>query len=296
MKVLGVIGATGQQGGSVVDFVLNDAKLSAEYSIRAITRDPAKATQLQGKVELVEGDSTDENGFATALKGVDVLFAMTPMGPPGFEAETGIKIANAAVAAGVEYIIYSTLPDAEKTSNGKYNVAHFDEKAKVEEHIRSLKIKSSFILPGFFMQNFEGILAPVPKDDGTLALTNVTDGEVKVPLFNVVQDTGNIVAYILNNLDQCEGQVVFGGQGFYSYNEIAEIMSKTSGKVVKYEKVAEKEYLPFLPEPVQAEIVAMMKYFGEFGFGPDAVKRVEQGQKMVMKPLGSFEEYLKSRN
>jgi uncharacterized protein YbjT (DUF2867 family) len=41
-KLLVFFGATGNQGGSVVNFVLNDPTLSKEYKIRAVTRDPYK--------------------------------------------------------------------------------------------------------------------------------------------------------------------------------------------------------------------------------------------------------------
>lgn len=42
-KILLVFGATGAQGGSVVDAVLRDSQLSSEYTIRGITRDPSKS-------------------------------------------------------------------------------------------------------------------------------------------------------------------------------------------------------------------------------------------------------------
>lgn len=42
-KILLVFGATGAQGGSVVDAVLRDSQLSSEYNMRGITRDPSKS-------------------------------------------------------------------------------------------------------------------------------------------------------------------------------------------------------------------------------------------------------------
>jgi len=55
-KTILVFGATGNQGGSVIDAILRDPKLAAEWNIRAITRDvtkpSAKALADQG-VELV---------------------------------------------------------------------------------------------------------------------------------------------------------------------------------------------------------------------------------------------------
>lgn len=41
-KLLVVLGATGKQGGSVINSVLGDEKAAAQFSIRAITRDPSK--------------------------------------------------------------------------------------------------------------------------------------------------------------------------------------------------------------------------------------------------------------
>lgn len=41
-KIIAVFGATGQQGGSVVSAILQDAKLSSEWSVRAVTRDTTK--------------------------------------------------------------------------------------------------------------------------------------------------------------------------------------------------------------------------------------------------------------
>ena len=59
--ILAIFGATGQQGSSIVDYVLNDPELSKQYTIRAITRDvdSDKAKQLKKNVEVVRGDVLD---------------------------------------------------------------------------------------------------------------------------------------------------------------------------------------------------------------------------------------------
>lgn len=41
-KLITVFGATGKQGGSVVNAILADAELSKEFKVRAVTRDPSK--------------------------------------------------------------------------------------------------------------------------------------------------------------------------------------------------------------------------------------------------------------
>lgn len=41
-KLITVFGATGNQGGSVINHLLDDPALSKEYKIRGITRDESK--------------------------------------------------------------------------------------------------------------------------------------------------------------------------------------------------------------------------------------------------------------
>jgi uncharacterized protein YbjT (DUF2867 family) len=55
-KLITVFGATGNQGGSVIDAILADAQLSKEFKIRAITRDTSKKSAqdlVQRGVEVI---------------------------------------------------------------------------------------------------------------------------------------------------------------------------------------------------------------------------------------------------
>jgi uncharacterized protein YbjT (DUF2867 family) len=45
-KILVVFGATGNQGGSVINSILQDPVTAAEYQIHAVTRDPAKSSAI----------------------------------------------------------------------------------------------------------------------------------------------------------------------------------------------------------------------------------------------------------
>jgi uncharacterized protein YbjT (DUF2867 family) len=55
-KLITVFGATGNQGGSVIEQLLSDSKLSQDFKVRGITRDTSKpvARELANRgVELV---------------------------------------------------------------------------------------------------------------------------------------------------------------------------------------------------------------------------------------------------
>ena len=166
-KILVVCGSTGQQGSSVVNFVLQDAELSREYKVRGITRDPSSATaqKLSSRgVEMVAANSDDPDSLRAAFKGAHTVFAMTSpdfQDIMGSELRQGRNLVDAAVAEDVKYYIFSTLPHVSKLSGGTYTkVAGFDGKAITEEYIRSLPIKSAFFAPGSFMQNYHAIMKP----------------------------------------------------------------------------------------------------------------------------------------
>ena len=79
-QLLTVFGATGKQGGSVVETILAHPSLSSQYKIRAVTRDPSKpaAEALKKKgVEVVAADLNDKKSVHAAVAGSQVVFGVT---------------------------------------------------------------------------------------------------------------------------------------------------------------------------------------------------------------------------
>lgn len=154
-NLLVVFGATGQQGSSVISKVLEDAELSKTYKVRGLTRDPlkpdAQALSKRG-VEVVRCSTDDRSSIKIALQGAHTVFAMTVSlyKPGGMEEELaqGKAIAEEAVAAGAQFIVYSSVPSPKKISGGKYPVDSFDVKDEIRDYISGLPIKSAFFLPG----------------------------------------------------------------------------------------------------------------------------------------------------
>ena len=302
-KILAVFGATGQQGGSVVNYVLNDPELSQRYKIRAITRDANsdKAKQLKEKVEVAQGDVLDRASLETALTGAHTVFAMTTpsFGPDGFEVEynSAKTIADVAVEKGAEYIIFSTLPPVKEISGGKYTkVTPFDAKAKAEQHIRGLGIKSAFYSPGFFMENFESqpFLAPQRAPDGTWIIARHTSPKSQLPLVDAVGDTGKFIGAILAEPDKYEGKTFFAATALYSWEEVTTILSKATGKTIVYKQIQLEEFRNSLP--FAADVFAEAYSYGdEFGyFGPESKELVAWAAENARGRLSTFEEYLET--
>ena len=148
-----VTGATGQQGGAVAR-----ALLSRGHRVKALTRkrDGDAARQLRSEgADVVVGDLGDATAILEAAGDVGTMFLMGNVNETGAEEETrqGIIAADAAKAAGVGHLIYSSVAD----SNKKTGIPHFDSKYLVEKHIAGLGIPYTISAPASFMEN---IVAP----------------------------------------------------------------------------------------------------------------------------------------
>jgi uncharacterized protein YbjT (DUF2867 family) len=302
-KILAVFGATGQQGSSVVDYVLNDSELSQQYKIRAITRDinSESAKRLKEKVEVVHGDMLNRASLSTALAGVHTVFAMTaPFLSPDIEYNIVKTIADIAVEKDAEYIIFSTLPSVHELSGGKYTkVTPFDTKAKAEQYIRGLPIRSAFCSLGSFMENFQSqtFLAPRKADDGTWVVALHVALNIQWPLMNAVRDTGKFVGAILAKPVEYDGKTLCAATKFYSLEEMIAIMSKATGKTIVYKRISQEEFRRNLavPEVLADMFVEMLAFLEEAGyFGPDGEELVAWAAKNARGKLSTFEEYLEA--
>ena len=304
-NVLAVFGATGQQGGSIVKYVLKYPELSKRYKIRAITRDTdsEKAKQLSGlgKVDVVRGDVSDQGSLETALTGVHTIFAMTtnsfaPNGPE-LEYNDGKRIADVAVAKGVQYIIFSTLPFVKEISSGKYtSTTIFDAKAKIERYIRGLPIKSAFYSPGCFLQNFETqkwvTSAQANQHDGTWVMARHSSPNLPLPLIDVAEDTGKFVGAILAEPEKFKGKTFCAAVGYYTLQEITAVISKMTGKRVVYEQISVDEFKKRRPFAADA-LAEAYTYAEEFGYwGRDSEKLVVWSVENARGKLTTLEEFL----
>ena len=150
-KIIAVTGATGQQGGIVA------RKLLAEgWQVRALTRDVNKPAALELKslgAEIVAGDLDDRAELDAAFKGAYGVFSVQNTWLPnvGFEGEIkqGKSVADAAKAAGVQHLVYSSVGSAHRGMGQK----HFESKWIIEQYIQSLGIPFTILRPVAFMEN-----------------------------------------------------------------------------------------------------------------------------------------------
>jgi uncharacterized protein YbjT (DUF2867 family) len=147
-----VLGATGGQGGAVVD-----ALLARGLPVRALVRDPARssARRLAGqRVEVVAGSLDDPESLAAAMAGVSGVFAVTTPFEAGVDAEVrqGRAIVTAARRARVPHLLFSSVAGADQHSG----VPHFDSKAVIEAELATAGVPYTILGPTYFFDNALG--------------------------------------------------------------------------------------------------------------------------------------------
>jgi uncharacterized protein YbjT (DUF2867 family) len=152
-KIILIIGATGNQGGSVVQALRQQ---QTTFTIRAFVRpsdnkNPKVENLRQQGVEIVEGDLDDDQSLVRAMQNVYGVFSVLNFRNGGVEKEEerGKRIANIAKQARVQHFIYSSVGGADRNSG----VPHFESKWHVEQHIRAIGLPYSIVRPTSFMTN-----------------------------------------------------------------------------------------------------------------------------------------------
>jgi Predicted nucleoside-diphosphate-sugar epimerases len=221
-KIFVVFGATGNQGGSVINSILSDPELSREFRIRGVTRNPdsARATNLKGKgVEMVavratlddvyqrywqreQADLSNPTSLARALEKAHTVFLVTNFWEyldREVETTQGKNVANACSSTGVQHLICSTAVNVAEASQGRLtHVKHFDSKADIEQYVREKQLPATFVHTGFYMSNAftQSIIRKQPDDTYVLAIP--VGDEAVLPMFDAAADTGTFFSLMVS--------------------------------------------------------------------------------------------------
>src|SRR5712671_1503520 len=254
-KLIAVIGATGHQGGGVVRAL----QASGQFKVRALTRNPDKHRELAE--EVVEADLGKPETLKAAFAGAHGVFLVTNFQEAGSDE---LKQATAAVRAarnsGVKHFIWSTLPDVEAISGGRFNVPHFTGKAKVDRVVKDGGFENyTFVIAPFYYQNLAGALGPHKQADGSMGWALPLDPTLRVIHMGDINELGDIVAGAFAHPDEAgNGQYLPLVGDFMSFNEIVETLHR-QGHNISYKQVPKEIFAGFFPGA--AEIAEMVGYW-----------------------------------
>src|SRR6266404_1268538 len=238
-KLIAVIGATGKQGGAVVPAL----QASAQFKVRALTRNPGKHRELAE--EVVEADLDRPETLKAAFAGAHGVFLVTNFWAHGGadELKQATAAVRAAMDAGVKHFIWSTLPEVEAISGGKFNVPHFTGKAKIDRVVKDGGFANhTFVIAPFYYQNLAGVLAPQKQADGSVGWALPLDPTLPVIHMGDITELGNVVAgAFAHPAEAGNGQYLPLVGDFMSFNEIVDTLNR-QGHNISYNRVPKEVF------------------------------------------------------
>lgn len=281
--LIAVIGASGLQGGGVVRAL----KASGNFKVRALTRDPSKHRNLAD--EVVQADLNRPETLKAAFEGVHGVFLVTNFWEEGSDE---LKQASAAIRAakdaGVKHLVWSTLPNIEAISGGKFHAPHFTEKAKVDKivHDAGFENHTFVIAPGYY-QNFAGMMAPQKQADGSVGWALPIDPSVRCMHMADIGELGNIVAGAFAHPDQAgHGEYLPLVGDFMSFNEIIDTLNR-QGHRYSFTQVPADVFAASFPGA--AEIAATFGYMQAHTYlGSDSGEEIALANKIAGKQPTKF--------
>jgi uncharacterized protein YbjT (DUF2867 family) len=275
-KLVAVIGATGQQGGGVVRAL----QASSQFKVRALSRNPGKHRELAD--EVVEADLSRPETLKAAFEGAHGVFLVTNFREAGIdELKQATAAVRAAKDAAVKHFAWSTLPDVEAISGGRFDVPHFTGKARVDRIVKEAGFPhhTFVIAPGYY-QNFLGFLAPQKQPDGSVGWALPLDPEVRCLHMGDIRELGNIVAGAFAHPDEAgNGEYLPLVGDFMSFNEIVETLNR-QGHEFSFKQIPKEVFAGLFPGA--AELAEMIGYWETHTYlGSDSPDRIALANKIA---------------
>jgi hypothetical protein len=316
-KTIAIIGATGNQGGSVAHTFLS----IPNWHVRCITRNPSSAAALALKssgAEIVQADLSEPASLVGAFADSHVIFINTdfwsayraavadPSQAPSasqiafdYEVQCGQNAVEAAAAVpNLERLVYSALPSAKKFSKGKYpHSYHWDSKATIVDYIEEsqpdLAKKTSFIYVGAYNTNpfLNPRLDPVT---GSYLFILPMKESTRMPIIDPKISTGPFVHTLVENEKPGVKLLAYDSESYLSMREIVTLWSLITGKDGKFVSMSIGEMHEKLGLPL--EVLEGPGMIDEFGYAGSVKGVIEPGGLMTEVKTVSFKKWMESRD
>ena len=273
---IAVIGATGQQGGAVVRAL----QAGGQFKARALSRNPDKHRDLAD--EVVKADLNRPETLKAAFEGAHGVFLVTNFWEEGTdERKEATAAVRAAKDAGVKHLIWSTLPNVEAISGGRFNVHHFTGKAKIDPIVKEAGFAHhTFVIAPFYYQNLVGVLAPQKQANGSSGWALPIDPDVRCIHMGDIRELGNIVAGAFADPDQAgHGEYLPLVGDFMSFNDIVDTLNR-QGHNFSFNQVPKEVFATLFPGA--AETAEMFSYFQAHTYlGSDSHDQIALANKIA---------------
>ncbi|MFI5781640.1 SDR family oxidoreductase [Nocardia sp. NPDC051570] len=227
-----VTAASGQLGRLVVEALLR----RAAGPVVAIVRDPAKVADLAERgVEVRQASYDDAEALDRALAGVDRVLLISG-NEFGKRLDQHTTVIRAAERAGVELLAYTSIPRA--TENPTLLA---QEHRETEAVLANSTVSHTVLRNSWYWENYEHSVVPAV-ESGTLYGAG---GEGRIA-GAARADYAEAAAVVLTTEGHAGRVYELGGDERLTYAEVAQRISEASGKPVRYQDVAEGDYVAAL--------------------------------------------------
>lgn len=226
-RLIAVTGATGALGGRVAR-LLADAPEDHDVALRLVVRDPARAPELPG-TEVVgnPGGYSDEAGLAAALEGVHTLFLVSAAEAED-RTEQHLAAVRAAVAAGVERVVYTSFLGAEPGATFTLTATHAATEAALgDSGLRTTVLRNAMYAD--FVPFFASLV-----DDGTAQIAAPAgDGAASFVSRDDIAEVA--AAVLLSEHPTTDGRVLdVTGPEALTLTQAAAVLAEVTGRTVTY--------------------------------------------------------------
>lgn len=228
-KTVLVTGSTGNQGGATARHLL-----AAGWRVRALVRDdttPAAAALTAAGAEVVRGDLDDRASLDAAIRGTYGVYSVQSANDN--EITQGKNIADAAKAAGVQHLVYSSVGGME-SQNRFYMERGWGpiDKWQIEQHIHELGVPATILRPAGFMEDFTSPARFF--QNGTLTVPWHDD---LVMQLIAIDDIGALAALVFAKADTYLGQAMEITGDRLTAPQIAAALSAEAGRPIRHTHV-----------------------------------------------------------
>lgn len=220
--MIGITGATGTIGSSLVDRLR-----SASSAVRAYSRRP-EAADDGGQVDWMEADLAEPEGLVRAFGGVERLFLLT--GNSADMVRLQKNAIDAAATAGVDHVVKLSALGATDHSLSLIGLWHYN----VERELKESGLEWTILRPHHFMQN---LLDPTVFDRDAGRVYSAS-GDGRIPFIDT-RDIAAVAAEVLVSGGHGGSTYTLTGPEAISYGEATRILSEVLGRDLEF--VAESE-------------------------------------------------------
>jgi len=290
-KTIVVCGATGNQGGAVVQSLISEQTWNVVALSRSPDNDRTAALKTQG-VQVVGADLQDKPSLFRAFKDAYGVFGVTQPWSPDYkkcnaaaEVEQGRNIVDACLHAGVKHLVLSTVFHFDRAKTG---IPHVDSKLTIEEYTAITGVPSTVLRPGSFMENIGRDYFPIKKG----SVKGYVDGDAKVP-YVACRDIGKIAVVIFANPPEYLGKQIDVIGDLVSGDDLCQILIRLrNGERFKYKTIPR-----LLMRLFAKEFYGMRVAFEKYGHEPypQAILDAIDNCRRIDPQMMTVESYLKSK-